>query len=323
MDWHDDRDPSAPTDLPGDTVRIPTPLRLVPVLGLVAGLSLAGCGGSSSKDNPTLAAPSGGASSAGTSSKDPKALLPEAITKSGVIRAATDGTYPPNEFTGPDGKTLEGFDIDLGNAIAQHLGVKIEFANAKFDSIITGITAGRYDLSLSSFTDNKKRQQKVDFVDYFTAGTSILVKKGNPEKVSKLEDLCGKTIALESGTVQVTIAQGAKCPNGGKINITQLPDDATARLQVKSGRAVADMNDFPVAAYTAKTSGGGNDYEVVGTQYETAPYGIAVNKQLTGLRDAVQAVLKQMVADGSYEAILKKWDIAQGALKDITVNAGS
>ena len=297
------------------------PILLASVLGLLA---VTGCASGSSPSS----APSGGASaasSAGASggASGPKSLVPADIAKAGLIRAATDGTYPPNEFTGPDGKTLQGFDIDLGNAVAQGLGLKIEFANAKFDSILTGIQGNRYDVAFSSFTDNKERQAKVDFVDYFTAGTSILVKKGNPEKINKLEDLCGKKIALESGTVQVKIAQGAKCTGGKKIEIAQLPDDAAARLQVKTGRAVADMNDFPVAAYNAKISGGGNDYEVVGTQYETAPYGIAVSKDLTGLRDAIQAELKAMVADGSYDSILKKWDIAQGALKDITVNAGS
>lgn len=301
-------------------MRLLKPTLLVPVLGL---LVVTGCA-SGSSDDGTISAPTGGASAATSSGAgDPKSLVPADIAKAGVIRAATDGTYPPNEFTGPDGKTLMGFDIDLGNAVAERLGLKIEFANAKFDTILTGIQGNRYDVAFSSFTDNKERQAKVDFVDYFTAGTSILVKKGNPEKIGKLEDLCGKKIALESGTVQVTIAQGAKCTGGSKIEIAQLPDDAAARLQVKTGRAVADMNDFPVAAYTAKTSGGGNDFEVVGTQYETAPYGIAVSKDLTGLRDAIQAALKAMVADGSYAAILKKWDIEQGAVQDITVNAGS
>ena len=291
--------------------------RLLPAVVAGLALTLTACGGSSS----TVSAPPSGASAA--ASGDPRSLVPADIAKAGVLRAATDATYPPNEFIGPDGKSIVGFDIELGNAIAAKLGLKIEFSNAKFDSILTGITAGRYDVSLSSFTDNKDRQSKVDFVDYFTAGTSILVKKGNPEHISKLEDLCGKRIALESGTVQVKIAQGAKCPHGQKIDVTQLPDDATARLQVTTGRAVADMNDFPVAAYTAKTAGGGNTFEVVGTQYESAPYGIAVGKNLTGLRDAIQAALKQLVTDGTYDSILKKWNIEQGALKDITVNAGT
>ena len=296
--------------------------RLVPVLGLLTALALAGCAGSSgtSASSPTSAPTTSGAPSGGS---DPASLVPPEIKSAGVIRAATDATYPPNEFVGTDGKTLIGFDIELANAVASKLGVKIQFANAKFDSIITGITAGRYDLAFSSFTDNKERQQKVDFVDYFTAGTSILVKKGNPENITKLEDLCGKKIALESGTVQVKIAQGAKCTGGKKIDITQLPDDATARLQVTTGRVVADMNDFPVAEYTARTSGGGKDFEVVGTQYETAPYGVAISKKLPGLRDAVQAAMKALVADGTYDQILKKWDIQQGALKDITINAGT
>ena len=296
--------------------------RLVPVLGMLTALALSGCAGSSgtSAISSTSAPATSGAPSGGS---DPASLVPPEIKSAGVIRAATDATYPPNEFVGTDGKTLIGFDIELANAVASKLGVKIQFANAKFDSIITGITAGRYDLAFSSFTDNKERQQKVDFVDYFTAGTSILVKKGNPENITKLEDLCGKKIALESGTVQVKIAQGAKCTGGKKIDITQLPDDATARLQVTTGRVVADMNDFPVAEYTARTSGGGKDFEVVGTQYETAPYGVAISKKLPGLRDAVQAAMKALVADGTYDQILKKWDIQQGALKDITINAGS
>lgn len=308
----------------------PGKARLLPALGLLAALSLTACassnddGGDVSTLPETSANASAGAASAPTGQdSQAKALVPEEIRKAGVIRAATDATYPPNEFTGPDGKTLMGFDIDLGNAIAQRLDLKIEFANAKFDTILTGIQGNRYDVSLSSFTDNKERQAKVDFVDYFTAGTSILVAKGNPEKISKLEDLCGKKIALESGTVQVDIAKGATCPPGKPIQISQLADDAAARLQVKTGRAVADMNDFPVAAYTAETANGGNDFEVVGTQYETAPYGIAVSKELSGLRDAIQAVLKAMLNDGSYTAILKKWDIEQGALDDITINAGS
>jgi len=301
------------------------PTRALPTAALVVGLvlSLAGCGGSGSgNDNSVVAGPSATGGTAGSGS-GLFALLPKEIQSSKKVRAATDGTYPPNEFTGADGKSLQGFDIDLAKGVGDKLGVRIEFDNAKFDSIITGIVAGRYDLAFSSFTDNPKRQKEVDFVDYFTAGTSILVKKGNPDKITKLEDLCGKKIALESGTVQVGIAKAAKCPGGSKIDVTQLPDDATARLQVKTGRAVADMNDFPVAAYTAKTSGGGNDFEVVGTQYQTAPYGVAISKKEPGLRDAVQKALAALVADGTYNTILKKWDIQQGALKTITVNAGS
>jgi polar amino acid transport system substrate-binding protein len=293
-----------------------SPRTALAVTAVAVGLVLAGC---ASKSTTTPSGSGAGSAKGGSLFSS----LPSDIQKSKTLRAATDGTYPPNEFTGPDGKTLQGFDIDLAKAVGDKLGVTIHFDNAKFDSIITGISANRYDLAFSSFTDNKARQAKVDFVDYFTAGTSILVKKGNPEKIGKLEDLCGKKIALESGTVQVKIAEGAKCAGGKKIMVTQLPDDATARLQVTTGRAIADMNDFPVAAYTAKTSNAGKDFEVVGTQYESAPYGVAISKQLPQVRDAFKKALEQLVADGTYDTILKKYDIEQGALKTPTINAGS
>ncbi len=285
-------------------------------------LLLSACGGSDSGTSGS--APASTAAALPVVKVDPAAaaLLPEKYKTAGVLKAATDGTYPPNEFTATDGTTLIGFDIDLANAIGTKLGVKVDIGNTKFDSILTGISGGRYDWALSSMTDNKKRQETVDFVDYFNAGTSILVKKGNPENISKLEDLCGKNVAMESGTVQVKVAEGAKCAPGQKINVTQLPDDAAARLQVTTGRAVADLNDFPVAAYSAKTQNDGKAFEVVGDQYESAPYGVACAKG-TKLDVAVQAALKSLIADGTYDAILKKWDITKGSLTTATINGGS
>lgn len=307
---------------------------------LAAGIVLAGCGSSKSTGTTTpaasggsssgAAATSGGASSSGAPSGGvaapgvdaaAAALLPASIKASKTLRSATDGTYAPNEFS-VNGGPLQGFDIDLENALGAKLGVKVQIADAKFASILTGIVGNRYDISFSSFTDNAKRQKQVDFVDYFTAGTSILVKKGNPQNIKSITDLCGKNVALESGTTQVTIAQSAPCPAGKKINITQLEDDATARLQVVTGRAVADMNDFPVAAYNAKTFQNGNAFEVVGQQYSSAPYGIAINKSEQGLTQAVQAALKSMIADGTYDKILTKWSLSQGALKTAAINGG-
>ena len=306
-------------------MRLVKPTLLAPVVGLLA---LTGCA-SGSSDNSTISAPSGGASagaSAGAAggASDPKSLVPADIAKAGVIRAATDGTYPPNEFTGSDGKTLQGFDIDLGNAVAQRLGLKIEFANAKFDSILTGIQGNRYDLSLSSFTDNKERQAKVDFVDYFTAGTSILVKKGNPNAIKTLDDLCGKTIAIQRGTTQddVAKAQQAKCKTTGKeLKVLKFDRDTEALLQLKQGRAVADMNDFPVAAYTTQQAP--DSYEVVGEQIAAGPYGIGIRKEDSQIRDALQKAVQALIASGEYTKILQKWKVTQGAVATASVNGGS
>ncbi|MDQ6649401.1 MAG: ABC transporter substrate-binding protein [Actinomycetota bacterium] len=287
------------------------------VLPLVAGLLVltSACGGSSKSSGSGSAAAPAGADAALF------AKLPKDIQKSKVVRSVTDGTYPPNEFFAADGKTIQGFDIDLGNALGKKLGVTVQVDSGKFDAIITGIQGNRYDLALSSITDNKERQAKVDFVDYFTAGTSIVVKKGNPKAIKSLTDLCGKSIAVESGTTQVELASKQKCPAGQKITTNEFPTDTDALATVTNGRNDAAMDDFPVARYQAKQHP--TDFEVVGEQYESAPYGIAVNKSLAGLRDAMQGALKAIIADGSYDQVLAKWDVSQGALKTASINAGS
>ncbi|MGZ6827592.1 MAG: transporter substrate-binding domain-containing protein, partial [Mycobacteriales bacterium] len=163
-----------------------------------------------------------------------------------------------------------------------------------------------------------------DFVDYFNAGTSILVAKGNPKGIKSLDDFCGQTIALQRGTTQedVAKAQATKCQAAGKpLKVLAFDTDPEALLQVKQGRAVADMNDFPVAAYNAKQSGGA--YEVVGEQIEAGPYGIGVRKEDTQLRDALQKAMQALIDSGEYKKVLDTWDVAQGGLKTATVNAGS
>jgi len=213
--------------------------------------------------------------------------------------------------------------------MAGKLGVKVTFVNfTDFANIITALQAKRFDIIMSAMTDTKERQQKnVDFIDYFNAGSSILVKKGNPEGVKSLDDLCGKPLVLQLGTVQVdeAKAQQPKCKAAGKpeIKLITFEKDADTLLALKGGRAAASMKDFPVAAYIAKTSGGGNEFEVAGEQFDTGPYGIAVRKSDTQLRDALQAALKAVVADGTYDKIMETWGVSQGALKSASINGGT
>jgi len=289
--------------------------RILPVLTLTAGLALAGCGGSS--DNPTVAEPS---SSAGPALAD---LLPQAIRAAGAIKVGSDVAYAPVEFFDKDAKTVIGIDPDIAKALGAQLGVKFQFTNGTFDGLITSLRSKRIDLIISAMSDTPERQKSIDFVDYFTAGTSILVKKGNPEGIKGLDDFCGKTIALQRGTTQedVAKAQQTKCTAAGKpLKVLTFDRDTEALLQVKQGRAVADMNDFPVAAYNAKTSGGGNDFEVVGEQIEAGPYGIGVRKTDMQLRDALQKAMQAIIDNGEYAKVLEKWNVKQGAVTTATVN---
>jgi polar amino acid transport system substrate-binding protein len=277
----------------------------------------AGCGSSSSSSSGSASSSGGSSSTPTASAADPAVakLVPAAIKSKGTLTVAADASYAPNEFIGSDGKTVIGMDADLAKALAGVMGLKANVVNATFDSIIPGLAAGKYDLGASSFTDTKEREKTVDFVDYFTAGTSFYTKASGGAAVSSLADLCGHTVAVEKGTTQQTDAtdQGAKCKKSGKPGVTVLvfPDQNGANLALSSGRAQLVMADSPVAAYGVKRSSG--QFKVVGQTYGTAPYGLAIPKT-SGLTKAVLAALDALQKNGTYAKILSTWGVQSGAL---------
>ncbi|WP_406440457.1 ABC transporter substrate-binding protein [Streptomyces sp. NBC_00631] len=298
-------------------------------IAVAGALILTGCGDQTDKGSDSGSSSS---SSAPLASK-----LPADIRKAGVIKVGSDIAYPPVEYM-QSGKAV-GVDPDIADALGKQLGVKFDFQNGKFDQLIVGLQANRFNVIMSAMNDTKDRQSGidsdtgkkvgtgVDFVDYFTAGTSILVQKGNPKGIKSLDDLCGKVVALQKGTTSEGIAkaQSEKCTKDGNkaINLQTFDTDPEALLRLKQGASVADLNDFPVAAYNAKTSGGGKDFEVVGEQIEAGPYGIAVGKENTQLRDAIQAAVAAIIKNGDYQKILEKWNVTQGAVTEAKINGGS
>jgi polar amino acid transport system substrate-binding protein len=240
------------------------------------------------------------------------------------VTVAADASYAPNEFIAPDGHTVIGMDADLAKALGGVMGLKVSVVNATFDSIIPGLAAGKYDLGASSFTDTKAREKTVDFVDYFSAGTSFYTKASGGATVNGLADLCGHTVAVEKGTTQKddATAQGAKCTKAGKKTVTVLvfPDQNGANLALSSGRAQLVMADSPVAAYAVKKSNG--QFKLVGATYGTAPYGLATPKG-NGLDKAVLAALKALMASGQYTAILTRWGVQGGAITTPVINGAT
>ena len=147
--------------------------RVVPRLALgLALLALAGCGSSSKTSSSSTTSTT---SSTTTPARNAKvaALVPAAVKSSGTLSVAADASYAPNEFIGSNGKTVEGMDADLAKALASVMGLKADVSNQTFDSIIPGLSAKKYDLGMSSFTDTLARQKVVNFVTYFSAGTSF------------------------------------------------------------------------------------------------------------------------------------------------------
>jgi polar amino acid transport system substrate-binding protein len=286
--------------------RLPATLAAV----LATALTVAACGDSKKDTSSTDA----GASKA-------QVAVPAAIKAQGTLVVGTDASYPPMESIDSDGKTVVGMDADLAQALAKVMGLKAKVTNATFDAIIPGIAAKKYDLGMSSFTDTKEREATVDFVTYFSAGTSFYAKASGGPAVDGLADLCGLTVAVEKGTTQAddATAQGKKCTKAGKkdVKVDVFRDQNGANLALSSGRAAVGMADSPVAAFIVKQSGG--RFKLIGTPYGTAPYGIAMPKD-SGLAEPILAAMKALIADGTYKQILDKYGLAAGAIKTPAIN---
>ncbi|WP_036325801.1 ABC transporter substrate-binding protein [Microbispora sp. ATCC PTA-5024] len=283
----------------------------VAIVGALVVSALAGgCGRSSSGT-------AAGESTAAAAGKTAKDMVPEAVRAAGVLRVATSEGYPPMEMYKKGTQELTGVDPDLGAAIAAKLGLKFSITNAAFDGLIPGLQGGRWDVVMSSMSDTQERRAAVDFVDYFNAGGAIMVKKGNPDGIGKLDDLCGTTVVLAKGSSNLAIGekQNEKCAT--KMTIMQSEDAPTGLLSIDSGRAVATIVDYPVAVMYAKDTG---RYDVLPEQYEAGPWGIAVDKRNGALRDAVAKAMQELQADGGYAKVLDSYGVKANAVDGVLVN---
>lgn len=264
--------------------------------------------------------------------------LPQSLRDKGVIEVGSDIAYPPMEFKDDSGKTV-GIDPDIAAAMGRQLGVEFRFKNGTFDALILGLRSKRYDIAMTAMADTKNRQngidpktgnkvsEGVDFVDYFLAGVSLYTRKGDHQGVKAWSDLCGRKVAVQRGTVpeDLTRKESRKCTSGGKaaIRIESFATDLEAQARLRSGGVDASSTGSPVAAYTVRTSGGGTHFQLVGKRVAAAPYGIAVAKHNTQLRDALKAALDAIIKNGDYGKVISKWGVPDGAVTEARINGGS
>jgi polar amino acid transport system substrate-binding protein len=255
------------------------------------------------------------------------ALGPAVGSASQGLRVGSDISYAPLEFFAPNSKRVEGFDYDLAQALAAKMGAHASFQNHDFNDLLKALNSGKFDVVMSAMNDTRDRSKQADFIDYFLAGSGILVPAGNPHHVFNLASLCGMTVDLQRGTSQdaAVTAQSKQCTSIGLRPITVLSyaTDDEALKQFLAGKSTAHISDYPVVSHLARTLGGGKKYIVAGKQFGVVPYGIAVSKKDTALRDRLQDALKALIADGTYDALLKKWGLEQGAMRSAPINAGT
>lgn len=244
-------------------------------------------------------------------------LVPEDIKSKGTLNIGSDASYAPNEFLGDDGKTVEGMDVDLFNAAAAKMGLKTTWKNAPFDGLILGVSSGKYDVGVSSFTINPERKKSVNMISYFDAGTQWVATKGNPGKVDP-KNPCGATVGVQKGTVQLDElnALNKKCDQ--KIKIVVEGEQAKVTASLVSGKTEAMAADSPISFYAVKQQG--DELELLGDTYDSAPYGVVVPKDQKEFGEAIAAAFESMKKDGTYEQILKDWGNESGGIDEFAVN---
>lgn len=250
--------------------------------------------------------------------------LPASIKDKGEIVVAIMPNYPPMDFKDPATNTLTGLDYDLGNALGERLGVKVKWQETGFEQMINALTTDRVDMVLSGMTDTAERQASVTFVDYFTSGPQFYTLQKNKD-TNDVTDLCGKKVGTSRRTTfPAEIAEFSKttCEAAGKpaIVVVGTEGSADARAQLRQSRIDAAMQGSETLSYLKTQEK--DMYKTVGQPISVQFTGLGVSKKKPELSEAVKVALQSMVDDGSYQAILKKWDLELGAIKTVTINAG-
>lgn len=248
-------------------------------------------------------------------------MVPAAYREKDAVKVGSDTSYAPAEFLDEDGKTPVGFDIQLFDAAAARMDLKVQWQSASFGGIVEGVNTGKYDFGVSSFTINAERLEQVTMVSYFNVGTQWFTAKGNPADIDP-ESACGEKVAVQADTIQVEDikARNKACTDGGEeeISVQQFEGQDQATAAIASGKADAGLADMPVAAYAVEQTGG--KLETLGKQYEAAPYGVLVKKGEAEMADAVAAAYQSLIDDGTYDEILANWKLEQGTLEKTEVD---
>jgi polar amino acid transport system substrate-binding protein len=286
---------------------------------ILAAASLAACGSSSSSSSgdTTTTGPS-------SASETPAAkLLPAAIRSSGTLSIATEVGYAPFEVYEANGTSIEGLDVDLWNALAQRLGVKLKINDGTYADIIPALQAKRDDvgwsaMALVSFEGLKAAK----FLVYANRSFNDLVVSSSDSSIKSGIDLCGKTLGYTNGESANTAPIDAQCKAAGKppVQVKRFSKVPDIIVGIESGQVTGRIADAVNGHYFVTTSGGKLRYVENIFPTKVVPTGIAVPVDQPQLLKALQTGLQELIDDGTYQKILAKWNATAVGVKQITVD---
>lgn len=293
---------------------------------LLAGMmafSLAACGGSSSAPASEPAAETEAeapaaepaAEAEGTEAEAPAAdaaaEAPAAdataeikTIEAGKLHMATNAAFPPYEMISDNGG-FEGIDVEIATAIAQKLGLELVVDDMEFNSVIISVQGGKSDIAMAGLTVTDERKLNVDFTESYATGVQVIIVPEGSD-IQTVDDLANdKMIGVQDGTTGY-IYCSAKVEDGGygEDHVSSYPNGAMAIEALKGGKVDAVVIDNePAKAFVAANEG----LKILDTEYIIENYAIGISKDNPGLRDAVDAALKELIADGTVKTIVDKY----------------
>src|SRR5215467_596670 len=228
----------------------------------------------------------------------------------GKLTWGSSPTFKPFEFV-RDGKT-QGFDVDLMEELGKRVNLASTIMAMEFKGVIPALLGNRVDVGVSGLYVTAERAQVADFIPYVIVGNQIVVQKGNPKKITGRDGLCGMKAAAPVNTAfeASTKALSAECKSAGKpeIEILSLPGSDTVALALQQGRVDAALNS--TATIAAMISENPESYDLAGQPFDAnTKIGIALRKDEAELKARLNAALQDMVKDGTYAQLLKKWSL--------------
>ena len=248
--------------------------------------------------------------------------LPPEIASKGSLTVAIVPNYPPLEFRDPATSALTGFDVELGEALGNKLGVKIVWQETSFDQFMPSIATGRVDAILSGMTDIATRHETATFVDYLRSGPRFFVQQARAGEFKDMAALCGKKVGASRRTSfpkEIAAWSEAHCAND-PIQFVGTDGSADARTQLKQGRIDAAVQGSETLSYLMDLEP--SAYTPVGERIASQFTGLALAVKENALQQAVADALDALIADGSYRALLVKWKLNDDGIEKATINAG-
>ena len=291
------------------------------LLAGVMALSLAACGGSSSapaapaetqKEETAAEAPAEEKAEAEAPAAEAPAAEEAAAeiktVEAGKLHMATNAAFPPYEMISDNGG-FEGIDVEIATLIAQKLGLELVVDDMEFGSVITSVQGGKSDIAMAGLTVTEERKQNVDFTESYATGVQVIIVPEDSE-IATVDDLANdKMIGVQDGTTGYIYCSSPVEDGGyGEDHVTSYPNGAMAIEALKGGKVDAVVIDNePAKAFVQANEG----LKILDTEYIVENYAIGISKDNTGLRDAVNNALKELIADGSVQLIVDKYITAE------------